>query len=361
MTVHGAKGLEAPVVILADTVNVPTTQKELVFFSTNEEGQRLPLLAISEEARQAPQLIAAKQEKTDALLAEYYRLFYVALTRARDALHIFGTASKKGEVKPKSWYALAEAAMQALGAEEHDGKRELRDIPTLNQSPMAAHARFSEVLALPEWIHASAPAMTQEARVLSPSQLAGNTQVSAYAQAASGDLRTRGVRIHRILELLRATSDREEIAALIALVAPDWDVDEQAYALEEIAKLHAAERWLWEYPSQAEVTVAGTITIHNHDVAISGQIDRLIELPQEVVILDYKTGRHIPSDASEIAEQYRLQLKAYQALVSKLYPTKHVRTALVWTATARLMWCDEVVAATAWPNEFVIHSALLAA
>lgn len=347
MTVHGAKGLEAPVVILADTVGVPTTQHEKIFFAENVKGQRLPVLAISDEAKVAPVLEAAKAEKKQALIDEYYRLFYVALTRARDELHLFGAASRKGSVPDASWYAMAEAALAQLGAKQEEGKLMLVDQRAA--MPPVATVVVDELPALPAWAQAAIPAQEQGIRRVSPSQLVSEVEISPYVREAAADSRARGVILHRVLELLGTETDAATVAKLIALLAPEWSEGERKRACAEVTTLYMQERWIWQSPAHAEVAVAGTLTIHGESVAVNGQIDRLIELPEAVVVLDYKTGRHIPSSAQALSENYRVQLKTYHALVAPLYPGKPVRTAILWTAAPLLMWCDEAVAATVWP------------
>lgn len=348
MTVHGAKGLEAPAVLLVDTVSMPSTQYEKFFFTEDANRQPLPVMAISEEAKRAPVLVSAKQRKADSILAEYYRLLYVALTRARDELHIFGTANKKGEVKEGSWYDVISSAMRELGASEQGENTLLRDIrPAAPAKPKLAPAKHA---ALPAWARTAAPAISAGPQTASPSRLVNEVSASEYVEASDGSERARGVLIHRILELLASDTDTDTIENLAKLVAPEWSTDERNNITQHIAALLKSENWIWANPSHAEVNVTGTVMMDGLAVPISGQIDRLVETADGMVILDYKTGRHIPETPAGISENYRMQLKTYHALISMLWPGKRVRCAILWTASASLMWCDEEVAATPWKN-----------
>ncbi|MDX2094722.1 MAG: UvrD-helicase domain-containing protein [Alphaproteobacteria bacterium] len=360
MTVHGAKGLEAPVVLLADTVDVPTTQRETFFAITAPEYPPLLALSISESSKSAPRLMAAKEARRDAILAEYYRLLYVALTRARDELHVFGSTGRKGTLKQGSWYEAIAVAMQESGATPHeDGSLWLvnagRAAPPQEKDPPPA----LPAPRLPAW--ANAPVVMEAAAArLSPSRL----EVAAtgpYAPLAGRDARERGVRIHRVLELLDAHSDAACIAQWVHAIATDWDAAEQAAISAQIAALHAQEHWLWEHPRLPEVSVSGTVTHGGRPIAVSGQIDLLIETPGEIIILDYKTGAGVPKDSAGVALSYLLQLKLYHALVSQIYPDLPVRCAILWTQAPTLMWLDEAVKNAEFPDKNVMPEAGVAA
>ncbi len=329
MTVHGAKGLEAPVVILADTVSLPSTKDERFFTLRTSHGQLLPLLAMSAPAKDAVRYAEAKQEKLSKLNAEYYRLLYVALTRARDELHIFGTADKKGEIKPASWYGVVETAMQACGAEELEGALALRDVraATPPSSPQPSTVVAAD---LPAWLHAHPPLETTSARA--------ESEAVARADAIS-DSRSRGVRIHRILELVRTRAAFAQLAEYIAHISPDWDEDTHAQVMAQIQELHRKEMWLWEFPHQAEVAIHGVVG----GVATHRQIDLLVNTGRDIVIIDYKTTANVPKAAEKVSGNYLRQLKIYQDLVRQLYPGIPVRTAILWTHNASLMWLDAAV------------------
>ncbi len=345
MTVHGAKGLEAPRVILADTVNVPTTQQERLFTLTTAQGQPLPVLALSPLAKYAVRLEEAKAARTKALQDEYARLLYVALTRARDGLYVFGTASKKGEVKQGAWYAIIESSLRACGATQGEGgelvlEGEARTLPEGAPSkPSAIKVAKVPPPPLPAWARLAPTPPTALSASLAPSHL-GGAQSAAFDRGAN----TRGVRIHRVLELLSAEATEAEIRSLVHYLAPDWDSAAQEKTVAEISVLVTQERWLWQYPRQAEVAIAGTVMVEGAAVPVSGQVDALIHTPEAVVIVDYKTGSHVSARAEEVPEPYLLQLNTYRALVAQLYPDRPIRCAILWTSSPRLMWLDDAVA-----------------
>jgi ATP-dependent helicase/nuclease subunit A len=159
------------------------------------------------------------------------------------------------------------------------------------------------------------------------------------------------VRIHHVLELSDATSDAAMIARLVRHTAPDWAAAEQKAVTDMVEKLHTQERWIWQNPHWPEVNVAGEILHQGTHIPVGGQIDMLVETADGMVIVDYKTGSHVPQTAGEVSANYLLQLKIYRALLSQVYPQKPIRCAIVWTHTAQLMWLDEAVAATTFPDK----------
>lgn len=341
MTVHGAKGLEAPVVILADTVKTPTTQFERLFILPSAEGQALPVLSISPQSKIARRLEDAKSLRRQQLNEEYLRLLYVAVTRARDELHIFGQANQKGEIKSGSWYDWLKQAMQALGTtEDASGNYCYGCISAaLSLSPEVA---ASASATLPDWAQQRVSAMAPSVATRAPSALRSSAERPHFMQLGGGG-RERGVRLHRVLELLTRDSTAEGIAALVRMIAPDWTEAEQVRTVAEVVQLHHQERWLWEYPRLTEASIAGMVEQAGQAVAMSGQMDLVVLREDDVIVIDYKTGAQVPRDASEVPLNYLLQLKTYRALLTKVYPGKPVRCAILWTAVPLLMWLDAAV------------------
>ena len=197
---------------------------------------------------------------------------------------------------------------------------------------------------MPEWVTQPARQEMDAAASLAPSRLQ-SPEVRPYAANAGRDVRERGVRIHRLLELLPAGADVLLITRLAAHVAPDWSDEARAKMVQEVAKIYAQEAWLWQHPRQAEVSIAGTIMHEERAVAVSGQVDLVVHMPDAIVILDYKTGAHVPQRAEDVPQNYLLQLKLYDAVLRQIYPEHQVRCAILWTHTPELMWLDAQVAA----------------
>ncbi|MGD0193019.1 MAG: double-strand break repair helicase AddA, partial [Rhizomicrobium sp.] len=110
MTVHGAKGLEADIVVLPDTTATPLSPGQRGALLYTDDGVFFPLTA----ARAPDAVERAKAKIAEDALKEHRRLLYVALTRPRDMLHIVGFEGKRG-VKEGSWYPLMERAARRIG------------------------------------------------------------------------------------------------------------------------------------------------------------------------------------------------------------------------------------------------------
>ncbi len=327
MTVHAAKGLQAKIVIVADSTSLPTQKERLQW-----QGG-VPLATIDADDA-SPALQAAKAREKTLQMEEYRRLLYVALTRAEDVLVVCGAQQQKFKngVQDGAWYQLAENAFSKLGEKNADERIAFGAFaPVISPQEKTAEVIFPAAL----WGVASAE--ESPSKPLSPSQL---TQVAPAAASPLVDqkLVARGIAIHRILQTIPAVahSKRRDVALSIAKnIAPESDaerlVDEALRVVDspEYAPIFSAD-------SMAEVPVSGVVEWKGAQVAVLGQIDRLAVLEKEVWIIDYKSTAHPPRSTPPA---YAEQLALYAAVLTKIYPAHHIRTALLWTAIPRL---DEV-------------------
>ena len=357
MTVHASKGLEAPIVFLPDTANMPRSQDmpKLLW-----DEQNVPLyLARRPQAGIARRLWDGARQKQ---MEEYRRLFYVALTRAAERLYIGGWASARneGESAAESWYALARTALQPLNDESFLGEAEpLPDIAFADieagikqaerKSPSPCHSQASDrevrrgvpqvpnSKSLPAWTHQPAPPERVAPKPLAPSKLAAEAQ--AEPPAASPDARfARGIIIHRLLQSLPDLNDSARDAAAARYLAnPQHRLAKPAQEeiKTEVLRLlqHPDYAPLFGPGSRAEVSLAGSID----GQPISGQIDRLCVREDGVWIIDYKTNRPPPAKVEDAASAYIKQLAAYRAVLAEIYPGKPIRCYLLWTYGAALM------------------------
>jgi len=346
MTVHGAKGLEAPVVILPDTTVRAKPQGPTLMPVALPDGGEAFLMCPGSGKEDCPASAEARAARDQRTRDESLRLLYVALTRARDRLIVMGRRSAAKGPDEGSWWAVIEETFDRLAASGQvrvlDGdlrrygedppavERSLRIEPELATAPAWARetpradpsARFSGAAGLKEARRAPAP--------------------SPLSTAAGGMGRfRRGELIHRLLERLPEVPPeaRPEVAG--RLLARERDL-EPAQAEEMIAAAFAVLEDARFAPvfgpgSRAEVALTGSAPGLPAGVTLSGRIDRLVVAPDRVLVVDFKTNRPAPDRVEDADESYILQLAAYRAVLERLYPDRPVEAALVWTDGPRLM------------------------
>lgn len=347
MTVHGAKGLQAPVVILPDTTALPRVQ-ESVHWSEAADGRKLAYIVPQGQAKPA-RLQAFIQAGKERELAEYHRLLYVALTRAEDELYICGAPSPQDKT-PLCWYRLVEAALETLGCEpDAQGVRRLtrgaqaaqEAAPVATQEIAQEDLQPPPVVSAPDWLCAPLPSEPEPlAEPRSPSQLVAYVPESGHTDTPGA--RAYGELVHRLLQTM-PPGDAPAAPALVSL-ARGFGADEaqaRRAAEEALAVRGLPEAaWLFGQTSRAEVALQGHVVLPDGQVPfLRGQIDRLAVLPDRVVLADFKTGRP-PGAGEDVPAAYAMQLAAYRALLQPLYPQCSVEAALLWTAAPALQWLN---------------------
>jgi ATP-dependent helicase/nuclease subunit A len=148
----------------------------------------------------------------------------------------------------------------------------------------------------------------------------------------------RGVLVHRLLQSLPdlAAERRRDLALnYLARNAQNWTEAEREALAAKVLALISEPRFapVFAPGSRAEVPVVG----RHEGRLVSGQIDRLVVTPAEILIVDYKTNHAPPVAAAEAPQGYVRQLALYRAVLTKLYPQRPVRAALLWTEIPDLM------------------------
>ncbi|MFT3722058.1 MAG: double-strand break repair helicase AddA [Hyphomonadaceae bacterium] len=341
MTVHGAKGLEAPIVILPDTCSAHRGERDGVFMTEDDApiwaGPKTNDIELSAKLRAVAEARA---------LREHRRLLYVALTRAQDRLIVCGafTGHPKGAGHTEtSWYTIAQSAMQRLvtsgaASEAEDGDRAILRFGAAPQLLIPAVIAARSGAQLPAWL--TRPITLEfKGRVLSPSNLSTASEppvISPFGAGRAERLR-RGSLIHMMFEVLPELppKSRRKAAEAYLKKQPDLSPAQRKEMLESTLgvledKAFAA---VFAQGGRAEAPVIGRIG----DNTISGRVDRLVVTDAEILIVDYKTDRPSPPDISGVGEAYIAQLAAYRAVLTQRWPNRPIRCLLVWTDGPRLM------------------------
>lgn len=345
MTVHGAKGLEAPVVILPDTTSRAKAQGPGLMPVPLDDGSEAWLMCPGAAREDCPASAAARKARQDRTDAETLRLLYVALTRARDRLIILGRAcgNTKLGYDEGSWWSVLTGTFERLGGQVRElegGVRRFGPDPAV-LAPVTAGT--TDGVTAEAWALAL-PAADATARFAAPSRMAGTARIPAPSPLATtagpggglGRFR-RGDLIHRLLERLPEIAPAGRGEAARRMLSRERDLDE-AQRAEMIAAAFAVLDDARFAPvfgpgSRPEVALTGSAA----GVPISGQIDRLVVAPERVLVVDYKTNRPAPDRIEEADPAYVLQLALYVSVLGDLYPDRVVEAALVWTDGPRLM------------------------
>jgi ATP-dependent helicase/nuclease subunit A len=342
MTVHGAKGLEAETVILADTTTEP-------------KGAHPPkLLALADGAlvwatRQQDDteaMAAAREGANVAARDEYRRLLYVAMTRAKERLVICGAKGDK-KIPDGCWYQLADDALRGDCVSEpaDDGDGEVlryRKAPAPSAPTAAKKTPAAKIQTLPSWLTRDAPVEKPAISSVTPSSAIDDETARPVASGGASAALLRGSLAHRLLQSLPdIPADRRAWAAAdyLARAGAKLPPEEREIIAEEVMRVLADSRFyeLYGANSRAEVPIVGRIQPGGRTVRVSGQIDRLAVTQDAVLIGDFKTNRPAPRRIEDVPPAYVIQLALYRAVLAKLYPGKPVRAALIWTEVPDLM------------------------
>jgi ATP-dependent helicase/nuclease subunit A len=346
LTVHGAKGLEAPIIFLPDTMQLPKPPETLLW----TEREALPLWRPRAEFT-VPVYTVEREAVRRRELQEYRRLLYVGLSRAQDRLYVCGWQTR---IAPKEmcWHALCRAglveiatpfefdATTLIGRDGWSGEG-LRLAGAQTASPIlespAEIARLGR--SLPSWVRKPAPPEPDPPKPLFPSRASeAEPPVFSPLGMAGHDRFKRGLLVHRLLQgLSELPAEEHEEAARRFLALPAHGLraaERDELCRETLAVLrHPDFAPIFGPGSQAEVPLIGLVEGH----VLSGQIDRLVVEGNRVLVVDFKTLRSPPATEADVAPLYLRQLALYRAALARIYPGHEIRCALLWTEGPRLM------------------------
>jgi len=354
--VHGAKGLEAPIVVLADTTTPPAgppqRQPRLLALAPAPSHSPSCFAWAGPKATDTAPVAAARERARHEAEDEYRRLLYVAMTRAIDRLVICGAEGERARPDGCWWNLVFDALKPPVSLEEPaddgDGK-----VWRYRKTPPSGGKTFAAAAAVPtderpSWLDRDASAEPPPVRLISPALAYDEaTAVRATASGSRGErdkALARGVLVHRLLQSLpdipraaRAEAARRHLARS----AVAFSAEERETMVEQIRVLLDDARFaqLFLPGSRAEVPIVGRLK--GGTLAVSGQVDRLAVTSDSVLIADYKTNRPAPRRLADVPPAYVSQLALYRAVLGELYPGKRIRAALVWTDVPDLMEISE--------------------
>ncbi|MGY9045632.1 MAG: double-strand break repair helicase AddA, partial [Rhodobacterales bacterium] len=336
MTVHGAKGLEAPIVILPDCAQPQTALRDALLSAEDT------VLWKQSTALMPPAQITAQETAKEAQAWERDRLLYVALTRAEKWL-IVAAAGELGK-NSESWYDRVRQGMDRSGAVPHSydfgdlGAGEGVQIGVTDLSDLVLttpEVQQQQIPDLPEHFLHKAPMPEPVPEVRTPSDLGGAKALAGVDGDETETAKARGDRMHKLLERLAPLPEAERAEMVARWVDTDAGPDAPALAEEAVSLLNTpalspffAPGTLAEVPLSAALPCLGRL---------HGIIDRLIVAPDKVTAVDFKTNRTVPDDPASCPLGLLRQMGAYGAMLGALYPGRQIEVGLLWTRTAHYM------------------------
>lgn len=344
MTVHGSKGLQAPIVILADATGNPDRSRSgaLDLPDPQDETRIIPLPDLREEER-VGRVGEFQAELQREELEEHWRLLYVAMTRAEEALFIGGAlGAKDKEPAENSWYRRLEGLFGDNPPWADDpiwGRQLQHGAPPVAAGLAVVPASQAATYTLPEWLSRPIGPEPRPPRPLAPSALGEEAAADPpFPPEAAQAAAKRGVLVHRLLERLPEIDPAARQAAALGWLARAGrefsEAEQQALASSAVAVL-AQPEWadLFAPEALAEVPIAAVVGVR----VVAGTIDRLLLKPGLIRLVDYKTTRRPPQSVEQVPQATLRQLAAYAAALEVAYPGRRVEAALLYTQQPQLI------------------------
>lgn len=320
MTVHGAKGLQAPIVIMCDTTSMPNNNNRF-FWTENKQ-----LVASKHSEDNSEYLQELKNEAKKLSYAEYLRLLYVAMTRAQEKLVICGYQAAK-TISDDCWYAIINQTMQRLASAQEDGsliygRNEINNL-TEEVATMAPYQNIMHFY--PEPL----------SKTLVPKTTLTDSHIISTTTPFKPDSPLEyGLIFHKILEdsisskRLDSMQEHPYIKSLTSL--------EQARILRNIEKIQANAEFkeLVKLKTLTEINIG---TLANHNSIELKRIDLMICDGERVIIIDYKSDMRPASNRNNVPPAYVQQLNNYRQICQLVYPSKQIITKILWLENGHLM------------------------
>ena len=341
MTMHGAKGLEAPIVVLPQLI-YPSYKAPDLYDIAYMDGT-LPVVAPS-GSFQVDIVEEAKEKSKNAQQEEENRLLYVAMTRAEDGLLIGGFTTSKNKCEDSFYQMVRSELERNFDVENHEEDKDIvletHQIEAVEPQKILDKSHV-EVIS-PAWLKTPAPPEKTPPRPLSPSRYAAIPPTHSPTGQERKKAMLRGSLTHRLLEILPGLDESARMRAAARIISPMVGLDKLSQddadtALSETLHLidHDELSGIFSQRSRAEVPISGRVGNN----VVSGVIDRLVIDDDQIMIIDFKTGMS-PERGVDINRSYIAQQGIYVRVLSQIWADRPVRAGLIYTEDASLYWLD---------------------
>lgn len=343
MTIHASKGLESPVVFLADSNNTASNKdayNAMVYWpASHEKPTHFQLL--TDKASTDNITVKVQQQKAVAQTQEDLNLLYVATTRSRQYLIISGTESRTKN--KKAWYSLITSAMQTLATETEDGSL----VYSVGQYGSTINNPEIKVttpsLALDQRLTSPLATIKLKNRIISPSHL-GETQTH-YSVNTHATGRERGIITHRAIELIlqNRTKTCDELCQLLINETNTGDFKELQTWVTEAYEITHNEQFkdFFQPPDFYQSYSELPLLFKTNNQSVYGIVDRLIIQEEDILLIDYKSHHSDePEKLDELAETFSEQLRLYKLGVQEIWPQHVIKTGILFTHHEKMVWLD---------------------
>ena len=380
MTVHGAKGLEAPIVILPDTIFTKRNPGADQLLKTTDH-HLLWNTRTTERPDRLQEAVSAQQQKEQE---ERLRLLYVAMTRAQSWLVVAGAGDVR-EDETKNWYTFVQQGIQQIadlvdadempeiaveyvqqekdmqGNQDSDSDGKILRLSCGNWS---AQEQQRDAQPSPQQpglpAHLLHPPQRQEPvavpSVINPSKLDGDKALPGEAGLDPESAKARGTAIHRLLEMLPTvppTSWNDVATHLLQQCLQDdhsFGETEREGMIQEAVEVLKSPALAEVFAEDALVEVGFSVTVDGQPDGrpMQGVMDRVLVRPHKVLVVDFKTNATVPPTPEDCPEGILRQMGAYRQALSTLYPDRPAEAAILWTRTATIMPLPDALLQDAW-------------
>ena len=339
MTIHGAKGLESPIVILPETQKRKVELRDKILVGekiavwNNKKG---------EASRNEEEI---KSKKIQALEAERSRLLYVAITRAET----WFIAMSAGQLDDKCWYEKIKNSLQSSKAKKQifptgEGLR----LEEGNWSSAKEEKEYQSKKSrnkLPDWIKKVSFENKVQPKYLIPSDLGGSKTLSKGNGLSEEEAALHGSRVHKLLELLPKYSSQDWPEYSLKMLKANRLFDgppNVENAIKEALSVLTDPKFSYIFAKDVLSEVPFSAQLPNlKNQKIYGIIDRLIVGGNNVQIIDFKTNSTVPKTANKIPLGILRQMGAYKLAIEEIYPGKEVSCYILWTAIKKIDHLEE--------------------
>ena len=347
MTVHGSKGLQAPIVILADISKQDKDISPPIFDIDNKL-----LLWSAKSDEDSSYYKNLKQLNKQKIRDEKLRLLYVAITRAEDEFYACGLSKYKGDDSSR-WYNILQNCLKDIGSEFslEDGLKGYRyslyDNISIEKDIIEIEENKNNI-EVPQFFYEEYKSDISD-NSISPSKLESDNndniqEINSPLYPKINIPAIRGNIIHELLHLLpkhdlnRLEESINNLLDLYVELGGLESLKEEIYQTVLNIFQNDSLAFIYDNDAYSEIPVKG----YYNTKIVSGTIDRIVKLDDNnLLIIDYKTSKNPPRFSSDVDDAYIKQMALYKKVVADIFPKMNIECAILWVSSADLMYIND--------------------